>query len=90
MVMKTFEQYEALATQSRKVLFDIHIELQIFESKNKEYRKIDGVDNFHIWKSQQIEKITANASHRVGYLEAFSKGDFLNCDYHSVRFLNKI
>jgi len=84
--MRTFEQYEALAIESKKVLFNIHIQLQEFELKNKEYRHMDGI-NFYVWKTEQQSKISEKRSHRVNYLEAWSKGDFDNCDYHADRFI---
>jgi len=84
--MRTFEQYETLAIDSKKVLFNIHIELQKFESDNKEYRAMDGGINFYVWKTEQQNKINEKRSHRVNYLEAWSKGDFVNCDYHADRF----
>ena len=83
--MRTFEQYEALALESKKVLFNIHIELQKFESENKEYIPMDGL-NFYVWKTEQQNKISEKRSHRINYLEAWSKGDFVNCDYHADRF----
>jgi len=84
--MRTFEQYEALSVESKRVLFNIHIELQKFEEDNKNFRIMEDGSKFYLWKTEQENKIKEKASHRRNYLEAWSNGDFINCDYHADRF----
>jgi hypothetical protein len=84
--MRTFDDYEKLAVESKMVLFNIHIELQKFESDNKEHRKMDNGVNFYIWKQEQKDKISEKGYHRGNYLESWAKGDFSECDYHADFF----
>ena len=87
--MKNFEEYEAIALESKKILFDAYDKEQKLE---EEYRKKGGIQagiDIFKWRNSEMEKLEnefKNNSHRRLFLEAWSKGDFSSCDYHLDRF----
>ncbi|QRE03485.1 hypothetical protein [Flavobacterium psychrophilum] len=87
--MKTFEQYEVLALESKKILFDAYAKEQVLES---EYQKKGGIHagiEVYKWRNSEVEKIEnefKNNSHRALFLKAWNNGDFSICDYHLDRF----
>lgn len=80
--MRDFEQYQNFANQCRISLFNVHIKLQEFELENKEYRRIEGVENFYTWKSEEEKKIKGESCYFQFYLKAWNKGDFKICDIY--------
>lgn len=87
--MRTFEQYEAIALESKRLLFDAYIKEQNLEA---EYQKKGGIQasiEVFKWRNSEREKLEKefkNNSHRRLFLENWSKGDFSSCDYHLDRF----
>ena len=87
--MKNFEEYEAIALESKKILFDAYVKEQKLE---EEYQKKGGIkasiDVFK-WRNSEREKLEnefKNNAHRSLILEEWSKGNFSSCDYHLDRF----
>jgi hypothetical protein len=87
--MKTFEQYEVIALESKKILFDAYVKEQNLES---EYQKKGGIQSsieVYKWRNSEKEKIDElfkNHAHHRLFLESWNKGDFSTCDYHIERF----
>ncbi len=87
--MRTFEQYEEIAIESKKMLFVLHIQRQELEL---EYAKRGGIQadiEVYKWRKSELERIESsfkNAAHHSLFLEYWSKGDFSSCDYHIDRF----
>ena len=87
--MKNFEEYEAIALESKKILFDAYVKEQKLQEEYEKKGGIQaGIDVFK-WRNSEMEKLEnefKNNSHRRLFLEAWSKGDFSSCDYHLDRF----
>ena len=87
--MKNFEQYEAIAIESKKLLFDAYVKEQKLE---EEYIKRSGIQadiEVYKWRNSEREKLEnefKNNTHRSLFLEAWSKSNFSICDYHIDRF----
>ena len=87
--MRTFEQYEAIALETKKILFDAYVKEQNLED---EYQKKGGVQasiEVFKWRNSEREKLEKefkNNSHRRLFIENWNKGDFSSCDYHLARF----
>ena len=87
--MKNFEEYEAIALESKKILFDAYDKEQKLEEKKKKKGGIQASIDVFKWRNSEMEKLEnefKNNSHRRLFLEAWSKGDFSSCDYHLDRF----
>ena len=87
--MKNFEEYEAIALESKKMLFDAYVKEQKLEEEYKKKGGIQASIDVFKWRNSEMEKLEnefKNNSHRRLFLEAWSKGDFSNCDYHLDRF----
>ena len=87
--MKNFEEYEAIALESKKILFDAYVKEQKLE---EEYQKKGGIQasiDIYKWRNSEIEKLEnefKNNAHRSLFLEAWGKGNFSSCDHHLDRF----
>lgn len=87
--MRTFEQYEEIALESKKILFVLHIQRQELEL---EYTKRGGIQagiDVYKWRNSELERIEnsfKNESHHRLFLEYWAKGDFSSCDYHIDKF----
>ena len=87
--MKNFEEYEAIALESKKILFDAYDKEQKLEEEYKKKGGIQSSIDVFKWRNSEMEKLEnefKNNSHRRLFLEAWSKGDFSSCDYHLDRF----
>lgn len=87
--IKTFSEYEQIALESKKMLFDLYIQEQAIELEYQNKGGIQSGIEVYKWRSaekQKIEMEFKNQSHRRLFLEAWNKGDFANCDYHIDRF----
>ena len=87
--MKNFEEYEAIALESKKILFDAYDKEQKLEEEYKKKGGIQASIDVFKWRNSEMEKLEnefKNNSHRRLFLEAWSKGDFSSCDYHLDRF----
>jgi hypothetical protein len=88
-IMRTFEDYEKIALESKKMLFDLYVQEQELEL---EYAKKGGIQasiEIFKWRNSEREKIDndfKNQGHRRLFLEAWSNGNFSSCDYHIDRF----
>ncbi len=87
--MITFEEYELIAIESRKMLFELHIEEQKI---NIEYQKRGGhtsdMSNYY-WREAEKEKLERrfnNITYRSLYLKAWNEGRFHGCDAYIESF----
>ena len=86
---RTFEDYERIALESKKMLFDLYIKEQKIELEYAEKGGIQSGIDVYKWRASEKEKIDnsfKNQSHHRLFLESWSKGDFSSCDYHIDRF----
>ena len=87
--MRTFEEYELIALECKKILFDLHIEEQKLEI---EYQKRGGHRSDmadYEWRESEKEKIEykfKDISYRSLYLKAWNEGRFSDCDAHIEMF----
>ena len=87
--MKTFEEYQITALESKKMLFDLYVQEQKIELEYKNKGGIQASIEVYKWRASEKEKIEAifkNIAHHRLFLESWSKGDFSSCDYHIDRF----
>jgi hypothetical protein len=88
-IMRTFDDYEKLALESKKFLFDLYVQEQQIEL---EYTKKGGIQasiEVYKWRKSELERIEnsfKNQAHHRLFLESWSKGNFSSCDYHIDRF----
>ena len=86
---RTFEDYERIALESKKMLFDLYIKEQKIELEYLEKGGIQAGIDVYKWRASEKEKIDnsfKNQPHHRLFLESWSKGDFSSCDYHIDRF----
>lgn len=88
--MRTFEQYELIAFESKKLLFNAYIKESMLEKEYKSKGGIDGGTELYKWRKSQKEKLNEQFKGnnlRSLFLESWNKGDFPSCDAYINRFI---
>ena len=81
--MKTYEEYEVIAVEFRKVLFSTYVEERRIQD---EFLESNGSDwsvayNRKENETTKLDLLSIGNSYRVLYLRSWSEGDFAGCDY---------
>lgn len=88
--MKTFEQYEAIAIDCRKALFNQYTKEQNLELEYNSKGGINGGTEIYEWRKAEKNKLDLEFKGnnlKSLFLESWSKGDFYSCDAYFSRFV---